>query len=141
MNRATPDQLCEGPHLVGYTIYHNDQYHHLQVNGRLVKLSPTEYKLCMRLLRHSEWLQQFALLRRERPDMEAPNVYVSFEELQRCAHLAERLHVTKHLSNANGKLKIHGITIICVGECGYTLDFQRAHSDERSTTTTTSSSY
>ncbi len=141
MNRATSDRLCPGPHLVGYTIYHNDHYHHLQVNGRLVKLSPTEYKLCMRLLEHSEWLQQFALLHREHPDVEAPNVYVSFEELQSCARLAERAHVTKHLSNANGKLKIHGITIICVSECGYTLKFQRSRSDGRSATASGSAAH
>jgi hypothetical protein len=126
MSRLAVDQLRDGPHLAGYTIYHNDHFHHLQINGRLVKLSPTEYTLCMRLFRHMEWLQQFALLRRTQPGLEAPNVYVSFEELQRCSNLAERSHVTRHLSNANGKLKVHGITIICVGECGYTLDFQHA---------------
>ncbi len=125
MSTKITDQLCEGPHLVGYTIYHNDAFHHLQVNGRLVKLSPTEYVLCMRLFRHFEWLQQFALLQRDDHEIETPNVYVSFEELQRCANLLERFHVTKHLSNANGKLKIHGITVTCVGDCGYTLDFQR----------------
>lgn len=118
------DQLCQGPDLAGYSIYHNDRFHHLQINGRLLKLSPTEYTLCMRLLRHFEWLQQFALLQRDHPTMEVPNVYVSFAELQRCANLSERFHVTKHLSNANGKLKVHGITIICVGDCGYILNFQ-----------------
>jgi hypothetical protein len=119
MSRALPDQLCEGPHLAGYSIYHNDKFHHLQINGRLVRLSPSEYQLCMRLLRHFEWLQQ-----RSHPIQEALNIYVSFEELQRCANLAERVHVIKHVSNANGKLKVHGITILCVGECGYTLHFQ-----------------
>jgi hypothetical protein len=107
-------------------MYHNDRFHHLQVNGRLVKLSPTEYALCMCLLRHVEQLQQFALLRREHPTMDVPNVYVSFEELQMQAKLTDRLHLTKHLSNANSKLKVHGITIVCVGDCGYTLDFQRS---------------
>jgi len=80
----------------------------------------------MRLLRHMEWLQQFALRQREQAALEAPNVYVSFADLQLCAGLSTRIHVTKHLSNANGKLKVHGITIICVGECGYTLNFQRS---------------
>lgn len=126
MKRIIADQLCEGPHLAGFTIYHNDHYHHLQINGRLVKLSPTEYILCMRLFRHFEWLQKFAILRQEQPDIEIPNVYVSFDELQRSANLAERLHITKHLSNANGKLKVHGIIITCVSECGYTLNFQRS---------------
>jgi hypothetical protein len=121
------DHLSEGPDLAGYSIYHNDRFHHLQINGRLVKLSPTEYTLCIRLLRHFEWLQQFALVQRDHSPLEAPNVYVSFEELQRCANLSERLHVTKHLSNANGKLKVHGISIICVGDCGYTLNFQRLY--------------
>ena len=80
-----------------------------------------EYKLCMCLLCHFEWLQQPT-----RPTLEAPNIYVSFEELQRCANLAERGHVIRHVSNTNGKLKVHGITILCVGECGYTLSFQRS---------------
>lgn len=122
MDSKIIDQLCEGPHLTGYNIYHNDAYHHLQINGRLVQLTPTEYTLCMRLLRHFEWLLQFAL-HRSNSGIEAPKVYISFEELQRCANLTKRWHVTKHLSNANGKLKIHGLTIICVGDCGYTLDF------------------
>jgi hypothetical protein len=79
----------------------------------------------MRLFRHFEWLQQFALRRNNDDNIEEiPKVYVSFDDLQRCAHLTERWHVTKHLSNANGKLKIHNITIICVGNCGYTLDFR-----------------
>jgi hypothetical protein len=120
MGRTLSDQLCEGPHLAGYAIYHNDHFHHLQINGRLVRLSPTEYSLCMRLLRHFEQLQQPG-----RSASETPNIYVSFEELQQCANLAERRHVTRHVSNANGKLKVHGITILCVGECGYTLHFQR----------------
>lgn len=124
MDRIVADQLQHGPHLIGYSIYHNDNFHHLQINGRLVKLSPTEYRLCMRLLRHSEWLQQFALRQPEQPRQEAPNIYVSFAELQQNANLAARLHVTKHLSNANGKLKVHGISIICVGDCGYALVFQ-----------------
>jgi hypothetical protein len=127
MSRAQSDQLCEGPNLAGYAIYHNDHFHHLQINGRLVRLSPTEYKLCMRLLRHFEWLQQLSHL--ARPASEAPNVYVSFEELQHCADLAERRHVIRHVSNANGKLKVHGISILCVGECGYTLHFQHSSSD------------
>jgi len=117
------DQLCEGPHLIGYALYHNDAFHHLQINGRLVRLSPTEYRLCMRLLQHFELLQQGVLRRNGSNGGEVPNVYVSFEELKRCAHLTERGHVTKHLSNANGKLKVHCITIVCVGDCGYTLDF------------------
>jgi hypothetical protein len=120
MGRTLSDQLCEGPQLAGYAIYHNDHFHHLQINGRLVRLSPTEYSLCMRLLRHFEQLQQPG-----RSASETPNIYVSFEELQQCANLAERRHVTRHVSNANGKLKVHGITILCVGECGYTLHFQR----------------
>jgi hypothetical protein len=119
MGRILPDQLCEGPHLVGYVIYHNDYFHYLQINGRLVHLSPTEYSLCMRLLRHFEQLQQPV-----RAASETLNIYVSFEELQQCANLAERRHVTRHVSNANGKLKVHGITILCVGECGYTLHFR-----------------
>ncbi|SRR5579884_2281646 len=119
MSYVLPDQLCKGPQLAGYTIYHNDKFHHLQINGRLVRLSPSEYKLCIRLLRHFEWLQQ-----RDHTRQEVLNIYVSFEELQRCADLAEREHVIKHVSNANGKLRVHGITILCVGECGYTLNFQ-----------------
>ncbi|GCE49951.1 hypothetical protein EI42_01689 [Thermosporothrix hazakensis] len=118
------DQLYAGPHIEGYQIYHNDHFHHLQINGRLVRLSPTEYKLCIYLLRHFERLQHFALYRREHPETNVPPVYVSFEQLQHCAQLAERSHVTKHLSNANGKLKVHGISILCVNEYGYTLDFQ-----------------
>lgn len=120
-SRTLPDQLCEGPHVAGYTIYHNDHFHHLQINGRLVHLSPTEYKLCIRLLRHFEWLQLPT-----HTTSEALNIYVSFEELQRCANLAERGHVIKHMSNANGKLAVHGVTILCVGGCGYTLNFQHS---------------
>ncbi|BCL78100.1 hypothetical protein ccbrp13_05650 [Ktedonobacteria bacterium brp13] len=125
MNARHSDQLNIGPNLVGYTMYHNDAFHHLQINGRLVKLSPTEYMLCMRLFRHFEWLQHFTSSQHDNWKAEMPNVYVSFAELQECAHLSERLHVTKHLSNANGKLRVHGITIICVGDYGYTLNFQR----------------
>ena len=127
-NHNVADQVQNGPHLAGYSISHNDHFHHLQINDRLVKLSPTEYRLCMCLLRHMEGLQQFALRPREYLAQEAPNVYVSFEDLQRYANLSTRVHVTRHVSNANGKLKIHGISIICVGECGYTLDFQRLSS-------------
>src|SRR5947209_20375319 len=98
MDSKVIDQLCEGPHLAGYIIYHNDRYHHLQINRRLVQLTPTEYTLCMRLLRHFEWLQQFAF-HQNSSRVETPKVYISFEELQHCANLAKRWHVTKHLSN------------------------------------------
>lgn len=136
MNARNSDRLDPGPYLAGYTVYHNDSFHHLQINGRLVKLSPTEYILCMRLFRHMEWLQQFAALRLEERKGEMPNVYVGFAELQQCANLGARFHVTKHLSNANGKLKVHGITVTCVGDYGYTLHFQR-WADVTATTTLT----
>jgi hypothetical protein len=74
MNPRIIDELSEGPHLAGYIIYHNDAFHHLQINGRLVRLSPTEYILCMRLLLHFEWLQQFALRQNSGNDIETPNV-------------------------------------------------------------------
>jgi hypothetical protein len=126
MNRNIYDQLCDGPHLIGYSICHNDHFRFLQINGRLLKLSPTEYLLCMRVLRHFEWLQQASVLRHQQYMSEFPNVYVTFEELQLCANLPTRPHVTRHLSNVNSKLKVHGISIICVGECGYTLNFQQS---------------
>ena len=125
MYRSGPDQLCEGPRLTGFHIWHNDTHHHLQINGRVLTLSPTEYRLCIHLLRHFERLELFALLRQQQPDLSMPNVFVSFEELQDAAGLAERSHVGKHLSNAKSKLKVHGISIICVHGCGYTLSLTR----------------
>jgi len=123
MRRDVLDQLCKGPDLVGFRIYHNEACHHLQINGWLLRLTPTEYRLCMCLLRHFERLTQFALLRQEQPHLPMPDVYVSFQELQRCADLAERSQVIKHLNNARSKLSVHGIIIICVNGCGYTLAF------------------
>jgi hypothetical protein len=125
------DQLREGPHLAGFRIYHNEMYHHLQINGRVLRLTPTEYRLCMCLLRHFEDLAQFAFLCQAQPHMSMPNVYVSFQQLQNSAGLAERSQVTKHLNNARGKLRVHGIAIICVNGCGYTLAFPGKTAEEQ----------
>src|SRR5690242_4178233 len=48
------DHLVVGPQVAGCRLLHNDDHHVLVINGRLASLTPTEYLLCMTLLRQRE---------------------------------------------------------------------------------------
>src|SRR5260370_1088881 len=55
-------RLAEGPHLAGYVIQHSDAYRLLLIDGALMRFTPNEYSLLLRLLQHSERHLSFALL-------------------------------------------------------------------------------
>src|SRR6266568_902083 len=44
-------KLTEGPHLAGYFIQHSDANRLLIIDGAIVRFTPTEYSLLLRLLR------------------------------------------------------------------------------------------
>src|SRR6266576_3197360 len=47
-------KLTEGPHLAGYVIQHSDTYRLLIIDGAIMRFTPTEYALLLRLLQHCE---------------------------------------------------------------------------------------
>src|SRR5258708_31093661 len=55
-------RFTEGPHLAGYVIQHSDAYRLIIIDGAIVRFTPTEYALLMRLLQQSERHLPFALL-------------------------------------------------------------------------------
>src|SRR5437016_13110834 len=55
-------KIMEGPHIAGYVIQHSDANRLLIIDGAIVRFTPTEYSLLLRLLKHSERHLSFAVL-------------------------------------------------------------------------------
>ena len=100
------DHLVAGPHVAGCRLLHNDDHHLLVINGRLASLTPTEYLLCMALLRQRE--------RWEAAVGQTP-LCVSFGALQRLSGIQQRKLLAKHFNNASLKLIPLGVYVVCVG--------------------------
>jgi DNA-binding response OmpR family regulator len=107
-----PEHLCEGPEIFGHRVQHNEQHTLLVIDGRLIRLTPTEYRLVMLLLQHRERLLAS-------PQTSA--LFVSIPDLQKTAALGNRPLLIKHLSNADAKLWTAGLTIARVADYGYVL--------------------
>jgi hypothetical protein len=109
---GTTDFVCAGLHV---TIHEPGQK--LQLNGRSIALTPTEYRLCT--IFFQRWLAE----KREplvRSDGMIMLSYLTTIELQRKLALASQQLLRKHISNANGKLIAHNVQIRALAK-GYVL--------------------
>lgn len=106
------ETLRAGPIIGTHRIQHNEEHTLLVIDGRIIRFTPTEYRLVMLLLRHRERL------------LNSPQtcpLFVRSTELQQGARLGTRPLLIKHLSNANAKLWTAGFTIARVATYGYVL--------------------
>jgi DNA-binding response OmpR family regulator len=90
--------------LAAYRFEYHDGWEKLSINGRLIPLTPTEYRLCMAFLRH--W--QHHLTTQEQLMIIS---YLSTGTLQRQTSLPNKQLLRKHVVNANGKLAVYGLRI------------------------------
>ncbi|GHO88143.1 hypothetical protein [Dictyobacter formicarum] len=78
----------------------DDAWHRIEVNGRVLNLSPTQYRLC----------RAFLTVVPQNPNITGTSTdililsYLSFDELQRETELPSRQLLTKHLSRLNARL-------------------------------------
>lgn len=125
MNRSAKAlQLFDGPRIIGHRLQHNDTLHLCVVDGIIVPLTPTEYRLILPLLRQLEKLQSY-------PHSEHVEVFVSFEQLQHTASLGSRILLAKHICNASAKLWLAGMAVARVDGYGYTIVFDAKGDAER----------
>src|SRR5262249_4738960 len=87
----------------------------LLIQGLIIDLSPTEYRLVMELFRQLERCQAGTVHPTE--------IYVSFDHLQQVASLPNRTLLRRHISNASTKLWVAECAIARVDGYGYTLLF------------------
>lgn len=90
--------------LADYRFEYHDGWEKLSINGRLIPLTPTEYRLCMVFLR--QW--QHHLATQEELMIIS---YVSISTLQRQTSIPNKQLLRKHVVNANGKLAVYGLRI------------------------------
>jgi len=104
-------KLTEGPHLVGYVIQHSDTYRLLIIDGAIMRFTPTEYALLLRLLQHSER-------------------HLPFDLLEQCLFLRSlngnpRSALIRHMRRIRPKLWPFGLDILSITGYGYTLHATR----------------
>jgi DNA-binding response OmpR family regulator len=104
-------RLAEGPHLAGYVIQHSDAYRLLLIDGALMRFTPNEYALLLRLLQHSERHLSFALL-------------------EQCLFLRSlncnpRSALVRHMRRIRPKLWPFGLDILSITGYGYMLHVTR----------------
>lgn len=90
--------------LADYRFEYHDGWEKLSINGRLIPLTPTEYRLCIAFLR--QW--QYHLATQEELMIIS---YISLGTLQRQISLPNKQLLRKHVVNANGKLAVYGLRI------------------------------
>ncbi len=100
-------RLVEGPSLVGHVVQHSDAYRLIIIDGTVVRFTPNEYSLLLRLLQHSE-----------RP--------VSFALLEQCIFLRSldcnpRSALIRHMRRIRPKLWPFGLDILSITGYGYLL--------------------
>jgi DNA-binding response OmpR family regulator len=104
-------RLTEGPHLTGYVIQHSDAYRLLLIDGALMRFTPNEYALLLRLLQHSER-------------------HLSFAVLEQCLFLRSldcnpRSALIRHMRRIRPKLWPFGLDILSITGYGYMLHATR----------------
>ena len=104
-------RLAEGPHLAGYVIQHSDAYRLLLIDGALMRFTPNEYALLLRLLQHSER-------------------HLSFAVLEQCLFLRSldcnpRSALIRHMRRIRPKLWPFGLDILSITGYGYMLHATR----------------
>ncbi len=104
-------KLTEGPHLAEYVIQHSDTYRLLIIDGAIVRFTPTEYALLLRLLQHSER-------------------HLSFAVLEQCLFLRSlnsnpRSALIRHMRRIRPKLWPFGLDILSITGYGYMLHATR----------------
>ncbi len=100
-------KLTEGPHLAGYFIQHSDANRLLIIDGAIVRFTPTEYSLLLRLLKQSER-------------------HLSFAVLEQCLFLRSlncnpRSALIRHMRRIRPKLWPFGLDILSITGYGYML--------------------
>lgn len=94
------------------TIRYNDTQRILLIGDRLVRLTPTEYRLAKAVIAaRAEWQ------RRSLPTL----FYVPLDYLVELAPTGDTRGVIQHLSNAGMKLAPLGMRFLCLPGYGYTL--------------------
>jgi len=104
-------RLTEGPHLAGYVIQHSDANRLLIIDGAIVRFTPTEYSLLLRLLKQSEH-------------------HLSFAVLEQCLFLRSldcnpRSALIRHMRRIRPKLWPFGLDILSITGYGYMLHATR----------------
>jgi DNA-binding response OmpR family regulator len=104
-------KLTEGPHLAGYVIQHSDANRLLIIDGAIVRFTPTEYALLLRLLQQSER-------------------HLSFAVLEQCLflrslHCNPRSALIRHMRRIRPKLWPFGLDILSITGYGYMLHATR----------------
>ena len=104
-------RLTEGPQLAGYAIQHSDTYRLLIIDGAVVRFTPNEYALLLRLLQHSER-------------------HLSFAALEQCLFLRfldcnPRSALIRHMRRIRPKLWPFGLDILSITGYGYMLHATR----------------
>jgi hypothetical protein len=91
----------------------DDTWHRIEVDGYLLNLSPTQYRVCRAFLSVTSLTsgaREFIIL-----------TYLPYEELQEETDLSHRILV-KHISNINARIAASGLQI-CSFQDGYILAF------------------
>ena len=104
-------RLVEGPSLVGHVVQHSDAYRLLLIDGTVVRFTPNEYSLLLRLLQHSER-------------------HLSFAVLEQCLFLRSldcnpRSALIRHMRRIRPKLWPFGLDILSITGYGYMLHATR----------------
>jgi len=97
----------EGPHLAGHLVQHSDAYRLLIIDGAVVRCTPTEYALLMRLLQQSERHLPFELLEQ-----------CLFKRSLNCS---PRSALIRHMRRVRPKLWPFGLDILSITGYGYML--------------------
>jgi hypothetical protein len=116
--KYVPDSLRyeDGPCIQGHTVKHNASLHQFFIEGLIIDLSPTEYRLVMELFRQLERCQA--------ETVHPTEIYVRFDHLQAVAGLPNRTLLRRHISNTSTKLWVAECAIARVDGNGYTLLFE-----------------
>ena len=99
--------LVEGPHLAGHIIQHSDAYRLLIIDGAIIRCTPTQYALMIRLLQQSEHHLPFNLLE-QCLFMRSPNSN-------------PRSALIRHMRRIRPKLWPFGLDILSITNYGYML--------------------
>ena len=104
-------RLAEGPHLAGHVVQHSDTYRLLIIDGAIMRFTPTEYALLLRLLQHSERHLSFAVLEQCL--------------FQRSLNVNPRSALIRHMRRLRPKLWPFGLDILSITGYGYMLHATR----------------
>ena len=100
-------RLMEGPHLAGHVVQHSDTYRLLVIDGAIMRCTPSEYALLMRLLQQNER-------------------HLPFDLLEPCLCMRSpngnpRSALIRHMRRLRPKLWPYGLDILSITSYGYML--------------------